>query len=124
MAELHEVFNQLPMKRLRPNDFDLETIKNDDELKCVFFWGHNCPNCDVAKRSLLEYINEVRDRKVQWYHVNVYDDFELGTRFGLHGIPVFIFFKNGKKLGRITSFPGIEPFLETIDHLKVPATFL
>jgi thioredoxin-like negative regulator of GroEL len=117
MAELHPVFEKLPMKLLDQANFDSEVFEPDNRIKCVFFWGHNCPNCEVAKRSLEEYLPDVSTRSVDWYHVNVYNDFDLGTRFGLHGIPVFIFFKNGKNLGRITSFPGIEPFLEAVDKL-------
>ncbi len=117
MADLHEVFEDLPMTPLNQNDFDSEILRHDDQLKCVFFWGHNCPNCDIAKKSLNTHIDEVKNRGVKWYHVNVYDDFDFGTRFGLYGIPVFIFFRNGKNLGRISSFPGMEPFLAAIDKL-------
>jgi thiol-disulfide isomerase/thioredoxin len=117
-AELHKVFEDLPMKLLNKNDFDSEIMRHDDRLKCVFFWGHNCPNCEIAKRNLNDNLETIQERGIHWYHVNVYDDSDLGTRFGLHGIPVFIFFKNGRGLGRITSFPGMEPFLEAIDKLK------
>ncbi len=113
----HPVFSLLDMTLLTPSNFDEKILTDEDDLKCVFFWGHDCPNCDVAKRSLTNDVDVVRLRKLSWYHVNVYDQFDLGTRFGLYGIPVFIFFKKGKSLGRITSFPGLDPFLEAIDRL-------
>jgi hypothetical protein len=52
-----------------------------------------------------------------WFDVNTYEDFDLGTRFGLHGIPTFLFFYRGKKLGRISPFPGIDAFIETLQKL-------
>lgn len=119
MSLLHPVFDTLSIQVLSPNDFDSLTLKSDDRVKAVFFWGHQCPNCDVAKRSLLEYKKEVLEFPIDWFHVNVYDHFDLGTRFGLHGIPVFIFFKNNKNLGRVTSFPGIDPFIEVLKKLTM-----
>ncbi len=113
----HPIFEVLQMTLLSSSDFDQNIMTGDTELKCVFFWGHDCPNCDVAKESLLTSLEQIRARPIEWYHVNVYNDFDLGTRFGLYGVPVFIFFKSGKSLGRITTFPGIEPFLEAVDRL-------
>ena len=113
----HPIFERLQMTLLSSSDFDQNIMTPETELKCVFFWGHDCPNCDVAKKSLFNNIDQVTTRSLQWYHVNVYNDFDLGTRFGLYGVPVFIFFKAGKSLGRITTFPGIEPFLEAVDRL-------
>lgn len=113
----HPLFEQLPLRPVGSKNFDELILTADSTLKCVFFWGENCPNCDIAKRNLLENLKEVQGRSLQWYEVNVYNDFDLGTRFGLHGIPVFIFFRGGKNLGRITSFPGMDPFLAAIDKL-------
>jgi hypothetical protein len=48
--------------------------------------------------------------------VNTYLHSDLGIRFGLHGIPTFLFFQNEKPLGRITSFPGWEPFSEVLQR--------
>ncbi|MBC7742857.1 MAG: thioredoxin family protein, partial [Bdellovibrionaceae bacterium] len=73
-----------------------------------------CPNCEVAKKVLVDRRADVDQLKVKWFHANIYDDFDLATRFGLFGIPVFLFFKRGKKLGKITPFPGFEPFYEAV----------
>ena len=60
---------------------------------------------------------DVKSLKMKWFQANIYDDFDLATRFGLFGIPVFLFFKDGKKLGKISPFPGFEPFLEAVQKL-------
>lgn len=106
------------MARITSSDFD-EKIMSTKELIAVFFWGENCPNCEIAKTVLAEMISEVRAWPIQWYHANIYEDFELATRFGLFGIPVFMFFKDGKKLGKISPFPGFEPFAEAIQKLSI-----
>lgn len=95
---------------LTPENFDIETQSDKDRLKIVFFWGLQCPNCEIAKRHLEEHHAEALDPHIDWYHVNTYVHSDLGVRFGLHGIPTFLFFKRNKLIGRVTSFPGWEPF--------------
>lgn len=116
---MHPIFQDLPMRELTPENFDLEVLnENSNEIRAVFFWGHDCPNCEVAKRMLHGDQARVRSLGFKWFHVNVYDHMDLGTRFGLHGIPAFFFFRNGKKLGRISPFPGMEPFMDALEKLK------
>ncbi|MBY0555504.1 thioredoxin family protein [bacterium] len=112
-------FKTYNFEKIETSGFD-NKINSDnlkDQLVCVFFWGHDCPNCEIAKRVLVERKRDVDTLNMKWYHANIYEDFELATRFGLFGIPVFIFFKNGKKLGKISPFPGFDPFYEAVSKL-------
>lgn len=113
----HPFFEKLKVVELDESTFDssLEAIK--DKISVVFFWGHNCPNCEVAKNILSLEAAEVLPYNLQWFHVNAYDHMELTKRFGLHGIPVFLFFKNGRSLGKVTTFPGLEDFKSVLDKL-------
>lgn len=95
---------------LTPETFDTETRKQDERLKIVFFWGRQCPNCEIAKRYLEENHEQALRANFDWFHVNTYEHSDLGVRFGLHGIPTFLFFRDEKNLGRMTSFPGWEEF--------------
>lgn len=120
MADFFDVYS---IENVVSADFD-QKVLTSNELVCVFFWGHDCPNCDIAKRVLIDRKDEVDSLGLKWFHANIYEDFDLATRFGLFGIPVFMFFKNGKKLGKISPFPGFEPFFEAIQQLrtKISAT--
>lgn len=113
----HPFFEKLKVTELDETNFDssLENIK--DQIAVVFFWGHNCPNCEVAKNILSLEAKEVLPYNLKWFHVNAYDYMELAKRFGLHGIPVFMFFKNGRSLGKVTTFPGLEDFKSVLDKL-------
>lgn len=113
----HPVFAELEMHQLRPTNFDETLKRHEQELVGVFFWGHDCPNCEVAKKMMSQEAEEVRQLGIRWFHVNVYEDSELGTRFGLHGIPAFFFFRGGKRLGKISPFPGLSPFLDALRKL-------
>lgn len=112
MAENHPVLEKVPMKVL--SSANLEEVLEQEGAKILFLWGYNCPNCDVAKASLYEELETVRTLPIQWYHCNVYEDFDVATRFGLHGIPVFLLFHGPRNRGRITSYPGFYSFLEII----------
>lgn len=110
----HAFFPTFGSRRLSPDEFDSAVA--GPGLNIVFLWGHDCPNCETAKNLLHRNAADVLQRRVRWFDVNVYEHGDLGTRFGLFGIPVFLFFKDGRMLGRVTSFPGLEPFLATIDR--------
>lgn len=114
---MHDFFKNFSIQQLKADNFELVFSKSETDLVGVFFWGLQCPNCEVAKNSLNENREVLKTLPITWYHVNVYEDFELGTRFGLHGIPTFLFFYKQKKLGRISPYPGIDPFLEALRKL-------
>lgn len=115
---MHPVFESLGMLKLDSSSFEENVIEAMGAVQAVFFWGHDCPNCEVAKRMLLAGEEDILDLNFKWSHVNVYEYPDLGTRFGLTGIPTFLFFKNGKRLGKISPFPGMEPFLEALRKLS------
>ncbi|SNB75293.1 Thioredoxin [Arboricoccus pini] len=89
---------------------------NAPRYAILFLWGRNCPNCEVAKRALMQQPERFQWQDVRWLHANVYDDLDMATRFGLHGIPTFFLFKGARKVGRITSWPGISEFIAGIDR--------
>ncbi len=111
-------FEHYQIESIHSSDFD-EKIVVSSELTCVFLWGKDCPNCEVAKKILVDRKTDVDGLNIKWFHANIYDDFELATRFGLFGIPVFLFFKNAKKLGKISPFPGFDAFYEAVHALKI-----
>jgi thiol-disulfide isomerase/thioredoxin len=109
-------FWQFPMQRVRANDIDAALAVAGDALSIVFLWGHDCPNCDVAKHEILASADRFRALAVSWLHGNVYEEPELATRFGLHGIPTFLVFRGARKLGRITPWPGTDAFVAAIER--------
>lgn len=117
--EAHPFFQKFPIQKLNQHDFDQELEKYPGELVGVFFWGHDCPNCEIAKNILHEYRQELAEFGLRWFHVNTYEDFDLGVRYGLHGIPTFLFFHGGKRLGKISPFPGSEPFFRALSELRL-----
>ncbi|HEU4620781.1 MAG TPA: thioredoxin family protein [Burkholderiaceae bacterium] len=99
---------------------DIDRQLATDELTCVFLWGDDCYNCDIAKGQMLLHESRVASLPVRWLHANVYRDAKLRDRFALHGVPAFFFFRAGKRLGRITGWPGIDAFCKAVLGLTNP----
>lgn len=114
----HSFFQKINIEELNTQNFQDKMSQSVSDLVGIFFWGHNCPNCEIAKDRLSDEAEAMNSLGIKWYHVNTYENFELGTQFGLFGIPTFIFFHNEKKLGRISPFPGTEPFFAALQELK------
>jgi hypothetical protein len=109
-----DFFARFPMQGVGSQDID-GVLGQGDTLAILFLWGRDCPNCDAAKRAILASPGRLRWPDVRWLHGNVYEDPDLGTRFGLHGIPTFIVFRGSRRIGRITPWPGTEAFVAAIE---------
>jgi thiol-disulfide isomerase/thioredoxin len=116
-ATVPAFFERFPMRRIRVADLDSALADGAAPLSIVFLWSRDCPNCDMAKRAILNSSTRFEWPQVRWLHGNVYEEPELGTRFGLHGVPAFIVFRGARKMGRITPWPGVDAFVAAIDKL-------
>lgn len=110
-----EFFDRFPMQRVRSDTLAAVLAESGAAISVLFLWGRDCPNCDIAKRAMLLGQSRLQWANVRWLHDNVYDDPAMATQFGLHGIPAFFVFACSRKLGRITSWPGLDAFVAAID---------
>ena len=107
-------FDDFPMRQVQAAGLDAALDEAACPLTILFLWGRDCPNCDIAKRAMLVAGARLRWPEVCWLHGNVYAEPELGTRFGLHGIPAFLVFRGTRRLGRISPWPGTDAFVVAI----------
>jgi hypothetical protein len=110
-------FEAFPMTRVLSADLDA-ALAEDELVRILFLWGHDCPNCDIAKGEMLLTPERFRWPDVRWLHDNVYEDRAMATRFGLHGVPTFMVFRGARKLGRISPWPGAGEFLAAIGRVR------
>ncbi len=103
-------FEAFSMDELTAATFDDGLREAGDALAVVFFWGVDCFNCEVAKKTMLAQRDAIEALGLRWFHANVYADMALARRFALHGVPTFFFFHRGKKLGRATGWHGLPQF--------------
>jgi hypothetical protein len=113
-----QFFDRFPMLRVVEQALD-DVLVDGGQLRILFLWGRDCPNCDIAKAEMLLSPERFVWDDVQWLHDNVYEDPAMGTRFGLHGIPAFVVFRGTKKLGRISQWPGTGAFVDAIEKIRI-----
>ena len=89
-----------------PDTFD-GLIASPGPLVVAYFWGPDCPNCDVFAKDLPGLLAQVPPG-VRLLKVNAYEHVELARRFALFGIPAFVLFKDGHKLGMMRQYHGRE----------------
>jgi thiol-disulfide isomerase/thioredoxin len=104
-----------------PDSFD-KLIETPDNLVVAYFWGPQCPNCEVFARDLPELLTELPESGVRIVKVNAYEHPELARRFALFGIPGFVLFKNGKKLGMMRQYYGREYWKTVITEQAADVT--
>jgi thiol-disulfide isomerase/thioredoxin len=95
----------VPIEVATPDSFD-ELIASPESLVVVYFWGPDCPNCEVFARDLPELLQAIPQHGVRLVKVNAYEYPELARRYALFGIPGFVLFKHGKKLGMMRQYNG------------------
>jgi hypothetical protein len=110
-------FERFPMQRVSDAELD-NVLVEDGQIRILFLWGKDCPNCDLAKGQILLTPGHFQWPDVAWLHDNVYDDPTIATRFGLHGIPTFLVFRGRRKLGRISPWPGTQAFVDAIGKVR------
>ncbi|KAG4080804.1 hypothetical protein HA402_009975 [Bradysia odoriphaga] len=109
------------MRRVSSQNFDQIVIQAaGEDLRCVFLWGQDCYNCNVFKQTALLHQEALSDLGLSWFEADVYADEPLGRRFSLHGVPTFVLFRAGKRLGRITGWPGLPQFTAAQTEVNLP----
>jgi len=116
------IFEALAMRPVSSDDFDAQVVQAPgDDLRCVFLWGKDCYNCNLFKGTAMLQREALLALGLTWFEADVYQDTALGRRFSLHGVPTFVLYRSGKRLGRITGWPGLSRFQEAIAKLHEQA---
>lgn len=102
-----------------PTEFDRLVLDARGILVLVEFWGHDCPNCEIYEAAEPELLRELGDVPMRFVKVNAYEASDLGIRYAIYGIPTFMLVRDGKVIGRMTSYKGRDYWLAVIrEHLR------
>ncbi len=116
-SDAPDIFSLLGASAVDNPGLDRIVAESGDTVVALFLWGENCYNCEQAKGALRLALDKVLRCGFRWLHADVYAHPEIAQRFALHGIPVFLFFHRGKKLGKITAYPGNDAFVATLERI-------
>jgi thioredoxin 1 len=103
-----------------PETLDGYLAAPDDQLVVVYFWGPQCPNCEVFAKDLPQ-LMETLPKNVTLVKTNAYEHPDLARRFALFGIPGFVLFKGGRKLGMMRQYYGRDYWQAVIDEKAAEA---
>ncbi|MBE2251500.1 MAG: thioredoxin family protein [Myxococcus sp.] len=98
-----------------PETFEAQLAAPPAQLVVVYFWGPECPNCEVFARDLPALL-EALPANVTLVKTNAYEHPELARRFAIFGIPAFVLFKGGVKLGMMRQYYGRDYWQAVIDE--------
>jgi len=96
------------VKHVTKNDFDRE-ISSSSLPVLVDFWAPWCGPCRMLSPVLDELAGEL-EGKVKVLKVNVDEEPELASKFGVISIPTVIAFKQGKATNKVVGFRSKEEF--------------
>ena len=92
------------------NDFEQDVLQSDTPV-LVDFWAEWCGPCRQLSPVLDEISNELAD-KVKICKVNIDENPEPPTKYGVRGIPTMILFEEGKpvatKVGAVAKSALVE----------------
>lgn len=95
-------------------ELDAALLAEPASLTVLYLWGKNCPNCELFAKRLPSLLAALPNAALRVLKVNVYDEPAVAQRFGVHGIPHFVLFRDGVKLGRMSEFRGDRYWLDVV----------
>ena len=84
----------MPTKKVTDDNFDTEVIKSQKPT-VVDFWAEWCGPCKQIG-PILEEISDEMSNEVVIAKLNIDEEANTGTKFGIRGIPTMLFFKAGE----------------------------
>ena len=84
----------MPTKKVTDNNFDTEVIKSQKPT-VVDFWAEWCGPCKQIG-PILEEISDEMSNEVVIAKLNIDEEVNTGTMFGIRGIPTMLLFKSGE----------------------------
>lgn len=99
-----------------PAELDAFLADQSPTLLVLYLWGPGCPNCVVFKNHLPALMERLADKEVTLMKLDVYTYPEIARRYGVYGIPHFLLFKAGVRLGKMSEFRGDAFWLSVVNE--------
>ncbi len=95
-------------------EFD-STVLQSDKLVILDFWAEWCQPCKMLAPTVEEIAGEYEDT-VKVGKLNVDDNPETATKYGIRGIPTLLFFKGGQVVQQLVGVKSKAEIEKVIDE--------
>ncbi len=102
----------MPATHLKKDDFEQKALKSDKPVLIDFF-AEWCGPCKMAAPVIDELADEYKDKAVV-AKVNVDEEQEIASKYGVMSIPTVILLKDGKEVDRQVGFIGKDGYEDMI----------
>ena len=96
------------------SEFD-STVLQSERPVVLDFWAEWCQPCKMLAPTMEEIAGEYED-KVKIGKLNVDDNPNTATKYGIRGIPTLLFFKDGKVVQQVTGVKSKAEIKKIIDE--------
>ena len=105
------------IQNITDDNFETE-VKNSGEAVLVDFWAEWCGPCKMIA-PVLEEMAEELDGKLKICKLNVDENSQVATQFGVMSIPTLMVFKDGQEKDRIIGYHTKEELKKAVEpHLS------
>ena len=105
----------MALAELDKDNYD-DAIASDEKPIMVDFWGPQCVPC-LGLMPIVEKLAEEYSDRVAFYKVNTAENRRLAMRLRVIGLPTFLFYQNGEKVGELTGEFGEADIIEKLESL-------
>src|SRR4029079_1539704 len=92
-----------------------DSLISGKDLVAADFWAPWCPFC-IRLKPIFESV--AQDHKtIKFVMINVQEEEDLASKYGVQGIPVIKFFCEGKEVGEIVGYIGADALKQKLGEI-------
>lgn len=103
------------VKPVNSSNFDSEVLKADIPV-LVDFWAEWCMPCKMLS-PIVEEISQDLSDKLKVVKVNVDENPDLATNYGIQAIPTLLVFKDGNVVGEIVGYISKKALKDKLEEI-------
>jgi len=95
-----------------------QEVEDSTDLVLVDFFAPWCGPCQMMEPIIEEITNEYKDKGIKIGKLNIDENQEIASKYGVMSIPTFLVFKDGKVIDKKVGYGDKEELVQLIDKNK------